>query len=140
MISFQKSGGKLAGTRFELGESSEPVKKKRRVGTTIARPTLMQQFRGADVSKISKACRSCQLSLFKLMFCYEMIMCDLLCVGIYKNVSVWLTACTYLGFDLICINVDGHKMLCFGIIVCVYRMYRSEQEFASDCLYLLADI
>ncbi|GFR84311.1 DNA ligase [Elysia marginata] len=50
----EKSGGKLAGSRFELAEGEEPAKKKRRVAPRAARPTLMNQFQGADVSNITQ--------------------------------------------------------------------------------------
>ncbi|XP_005097120.1 DNA ligase 4 [Aplysia californica] len=51
----EKSGGKLTGSRFELGDEVEPAKKKRRkVVTRAVRPTLMAQFQGADTSKVTK--------------------------------------------------------------------------------------
>ncbi|XP_071117642.1 DNA ligase 4-like [Haliotis cracherodii] len=48
----QKSGGKLTGARFELGEG--PVKKKRKVVTRYEKPKLAAQFRGVDVSAITQ--------------------------------------------------------------------------------------
>ncbi|GFN81474.1 DNA ligase [Plakobranchus ocellatus] len=56
----EKSGGKLAGSRFELGESEEPAKKKRRAPPRAVRPTLMNQFQGADVSKVTQVSHALQ--------------------------------------------------------------------------------
>ncbi|XP_041359150.1 DNA ligase 4-like [Gigantopelta aegis] len=51
----QKSGGKLTGGKFELGDSGgEPVKKKRKIVSRFERPTLMNQFKAADVSKVQQ--------------------------------------------------------------------------------------
>ncbi|XP_059173254.1 DNA ligase 4-like [Physella acuta] len=50
----EKSGGKLTGARYELGDAEEPTKKKRKVVSHVVRPTLMAQFQGADVSKVKK--------------------------------------------------------------------------------------
>lgn len=56
----EKSGGKLAGSRFELGDGEEPAKKKKRVAPKVARPTLMNQFQGADVTKITQVSQALQ--------------------------------------------------------------------------------
>nr|KAG5701196.1 hypothetical protein BaRGS_023305 [Batillaria attramentaria] len=58
----QKSGGKLAGVRFELGEGdggegateAGPSKKKRRIAPRTTQPRLMARFRGADVSDVEQ--------------------------------------------------------------------------------------
>ncbi|KAL8610583.1 hypothetical protein ACOMHN_006302 [Nucella lapillus] len=56
----QKSGGKLAGSRMELGEGGEGEgegpsrKKKRRVAPRTAQPKLMSCFTGADVSDVEQ--------------------------------------------------------------------------------------
>uniref|UniRef100_A0A2C9JHQ7 DNA ligase n=1 Tax=Biomphalaria glabrata TaxID=6526 RepID=A0A2C9JHQ7_BIOGL len=50
----QKSGGKLAGTKYEMGALDEPIKKKRKVVSHSVRPTLMAQFKGADISNIKQ--------------------------------------------------------------------------------------
>lgn len=50
----EKSGGKLAAGRVEIGESDEPSKKKRKVVSRVVRPTLAAQFRGVDASSVTK--------------------------------------------------------------------------------------
>ncbi|KAK3794568.1 hypothetical protein RRG08_003717 [Elysia crispata] len=63
----EKSGGKLAGSRFELGEGDEPAKKKRRAAPRAVRPTLMNQFQAADVSNITQVSRVLQGKEFCIM-------------------------------------------------------------------------
>ncbi|XP_050403534.1 DNA ligase 4 [Patella vulgata] len=49
----QKSGGKLAGSRYELGDA-EPVKKKRKVVSRVVRPTVGSRFKAIDTSNITQ--------------------------------------------------------------------------------------
>ncbi|ESP05690.1 hypothetical protein LOTGIDRAFT_181463 [Lottia gigantea] len=49
----QKSGGKLAGTRYDLDDSA-PVKKKRKVISRVVRPTLGSRFKAIDTSNITQ--------------------------------------------------------------------------------------
>ncbi|KAH9499884.1 DNA ligase (ATP) [Bulinus truncatus] len=52
----QKSGGKLTGGKFDMAnvDESEPSKKKRKVVSHIVRPTILPQFKGADLSKVKQ--------------------------------------------------------------------------------------
>ena len=50
----QKSGGKLAANRMELGDDDEPVKKKRKIVSRAVRPTLGNRFKGIDTSEVTK--------------------------------------------------------------------------------------
>ncbi len=56
MLLLQKSSGKLAGRKLDIdGEDEGPTKKRKKITTRQAKPSVMTRFKGVDVSAITKA-------------------------------------------------------------------------------------